>query len=112
MLSRKFTQSFLSSNLTTSLVRNFGARFTQRTIIRPEQTPFIPYTRDQLKQMQENPHFEQELLASRANAKEQQVRELHFDHFSNDQNPANYLDLIVEDNTATFNPIEEEITSK
>jgi hypothetical protein len=57
MLSRKFAQTAFKGKNYGLLSRSY-TKFTQRTIIRPEQKPFIPYTRQQLKLMRENPSYE------------------------------------------------------
>lgn len=114
MLSRKFTQKAFSpvTGITSNLPAFMFGSFTQRTIIRPEQKPFIPYTREQLKLMKENPNYEREILENRLQAQTQQVEDLHFNNFSNDQNPNNFLDLIVDDETDSYNPVFDQITAK
>lgn len=98
------------ANKVQNISRPFGLKFTQRTIIAPDQDPFIPYTRDQIKQMRENPNFERELREAQELKKKQEHKKLHFDYFSNDSNPENYvsLNLQIDEN---YDPIEDEIKS-
>ena len=104
----------LSRNLNPTkhlLGRSFGYKYTNRTIIRPKEQPFIPYTREQIKQMRENPTFEVELKESQEQTQEEQIAKKHFDNFANDQNPKNHLELIIQNDSEAYDPIYEEITS-
>ena len=49
--------------------------------------------------MKENPNYELEILQNKTQAKKFELDTLHFNHFANDLNPKNYLDLIIEDST-------------
>lgn len=62
--------------------------------------------------MRENPNFERELLEKKEAAKFAAIESLHFNHYSNDLNPANFLDLIVEDSSDKVDLVHHQILSK
>lgn len=92
------------------LSKSFGLKFTKRTVIAPVEDPFIPYTREQIRFMKENPNYEQELREAEEERQQEQHERLHFENFSNDQNPSNRITVELKVDEA-YNPIDDEITS-
>lgn len=93
-----------------ALSKPFGLKFTKRTIIAPQQDPFIPYTREEIRHMRENPNYEQELKQSKIKEKEKIHKNLHFKNYANDSNPENHLTLDIQFDDS-YDPIVDEITS-
>ena len=113
MLSQRLAYcQILPGQSACQIFRSFGTRFTQRLLIAPTQNPIMPYTREQIRLMRENPNFERELFEKKQAAKAAAVQSLHFNHYANDLNPANFLDLIVEDSSQKGDLVYHQILSK
>lgn len=114
MLSRILKRSTNNLNIPNlvnkKLSQSFGLKFTQRTIIAPVQDPFIPYTREQIKEMRENPNFEKELREAQQKEKQEAHDQLHLNYFANDSNEQNHIKLKIQYDE-NYDPIEDEITS-
>lgn len=116
MLSRLIRKTGSSLSTTTKMTnkgmlsKSFGLKFTKRTVIAPVEDPFIPYTREQIKFMKENPNYEQELREAEEKKQREQHEQLHFGNYSNDQNPANRITVELKVDQE-YNPIDDEITA-